>query len=416
VAHAAATTGRLSREPFVSSRRRWLVLAALSALAIAVLLHRTTDWLAPLLGAPVERQLERAQRAADSFPAPKPAASDGGVAAIRAPASSKRLQDILSRSDHWFDKARDAAAADDAVLWVRAVDMSTICSDMRIARPLTEEMWRAASPHDDDKKIQEMVVFSRRMREMPAQRLAMPASFVETFLAMLQTSADAGKDVPRPVVEGAAAALDEAMIAPVSEADRAAREQLLATHRAQCADESASMQGFLDAYRRGRERWLAAGATGALLNDRRAGWSSPSMSKLSERDYALVERIVQERQPDGLAKLLSTSVAWQLSLNSEPEDVRQGFASMFNSSVIAVLAGCELGVNDCSARGPAFLTLCLNLGGCHLPDVGALARYALARDGLDPNWFDRESARVVKAIYEADLAAIGVHREAVDEK
>lgn len=86
-------------------------------------------------------------------------------------------------------------------------------------------------------------------------------------------------------------------------------------------------------------------------------------------------------------------------------------AAFSASAMVAASTACELGVNDCSASSPRFKELCVSFGGCHLESVGAQVRFALARDGLDPQWLDREASRVVRAIREGNLDALGIRRK-----
>lgn len=208
--------------------------------------------------------------------------------------------------------------------------------------------------------------------------------------------------------------LDRAIVAaswaPLSTPDRAAFERVLTETRRWC---DGFPPDFMDERRAAGRRFLAQGATGALLQNTQAGWTSKQLDALDPRDFDLAERIVRERQPDGLARLLSAGNAYSLNLVAESSqlDWSAMAAAMAANGIVAALSACELGVNDCSANSPQFKQLCLQFGGCHLSSVGELVRYVLARDGLDPQWLDRETERVVRAIREGNLDALGIRRK-----
>ncbi len=198
--------------------------------------------------------------------------------------------------------------------------------------------------------------------------------------------------------------------APLSDLDRAASGRVLTETRRWC---DGFPSEFMDERRAAGQRFLAQGATGALLQNVQAGWTSQRLDSLEPRDFDLVERIVRERQPDGLARLLSSGNAYSLNLVTEGGSLDWSalLAAVAANGIVAALSACELGVNDCSATSPQFKQWCLQFGGCHTSSVGELVRYVLARDGLDPQWLDREAERVVRAIREGNLEALGIRRK-----
>lgn len=330
---------------------------------------------------------------------------DSARAVPRALTSSQRLAALYARGGDPRALAREAALSDDPVLWVRSLDLLLLCISGKFSPPLTPETtaaWRSGKQCMTEEQIADIVASQEKARQTPPVRWALAPNLAGVLTTMMARAVNAhGSDVER--------AIERAMEAPLSNADRAAREQILEGTRAHCAGEGGP-DPFV-AFREARARGVAQGATGALVRNRNAGWTSKSFEELSDADYALVERIVRERQPDGLAALLSQAgVSLHLPLLAEGAELgdRAVVAQLRGPVVVAALAGCALGVNDCSANSPVFKENCAEYGGCHLPDVAAQARYILARDGLDPQWFDREVARVVKAIYEGDLAAIGM--------
>lgn len=360
--------------------------------------------------------LQRAEHAAATIRSSAreaPEALPAGASPVRVTLpSARRLSAIYARGGDPRIQAHDAATADDPVLWVRSFDNLMLCSSGKVSQLLAPEAFaamRSGKKPMSDAEIAEVVSFSNKFRDAPPTRWALSYG----LMGKLEEIVASGVRAIDPAFERE---MERAMAAPLSERDQAAREQILASTRALCAGEDAPNPWA--AYREGRIRWTAQGATGALLRNKQAGWSSKTFDSLTEADYALVERLVRERQPDGLAALLSPSVAFDLRLLSrgDPQELRILLAPMAGGATVAALAACELGVNDCSANSPLFKQNCVDFGGCYLPDVAAQARYILARDGLDPQWFDREVARVVSAIYNGDLAALGIRRAALKPK
>lgn len=407
--------------PVFGRRWKWWQLCLL-ALLVTVLAMSCVAWLwrQSTIGSwrtrTFEIDLQRAELAAATIRAsagavPESLPAGASPVPVALP-SARQLSALYARGGDPRMQAHDAAIADDPVLWVRSFDNLMLCTAGKFSQPLSPEAlsaMRSGTKPMSDAEITELVSFSNKFRDAPPTRWALSYS----LMGRLEEIVANGVRAIDPAFERE---MERAMAAPLSERDHAAREQILASTRALCASEDAPNPWA--AYREGRIRWAAQGATGALLRNKQAGWSSKDFDSLAEADYALVERIVRERQPDGLAALLSAPGAFDLRLLSrdEPQELRLLLAQMAGRVTVAALVACELGVNDCSANSPLFKQNCVEYGGCYLPDVAAQARYLLARDGLDPQWFDREVARVVSAIYNGDLAALGIRRAALKPK
>jgi hypothetical protein len=365
-----------------------------------------------LWGMSDEEQLARAERAAAAAreSARSRAVTNASAPRSVSPSSATRIQALYAKGGDPRQVAREAALSDDPLIWLRSQDLNRLCLNAKFGKAIGAEEFRAAfagrTEYQDPAKINELVEFSRRMREAPARRLMPGANWTRAVLAWAANKSETPESEMGKLSEAA-------MGAPESATERAARDRLVERMRAFCQSEPDAGSSFFDEFRRARDRWIAQGATGAMLQEKSAGWTSTSLDALNDRDYALVERIVRERQPDGLAKLLSGSNAWRLNLVSESggNDLTMGLAKINVSRLVAVVASCELAVDTCSADSPAFIETCVSYGGCHLTDVPSLVRYVLARDGLDPAWIERESTRVVKAVWDGDLDALGVRRK-----
>jgi hypothetical protein len=168
--------------------------------------------------------------------------------------------------------------------------------------------------------------------------------------------------------------------------------------------------GFGPLYRETRDALVAQGALSALIFNENAGWTSKrQLSELSERDFALVERGIREQHPDALALLL-TRGAMRAELDGSllPEDAIS--MQFVGSGQVGWLAACELSVADCGPTSSEFRHMCLTFGGCDQPDLAALWRSVLARDGLNEGLLDQAVARLIHAIRVGDLDALGIGR------
>lgn len=297
-----------------------------------------------------------------------------------------------------------AAQSDDPVIWVQSLDMWSMCVSSRFARPMSEADILKAQKATSEPNLAQVMRQMNEWRDYPPLRLAVPEPY--------------GSVINNAVAKGLGAfdsALQKAMMdaswAPLSAADNAAYQRVQSETRRWC---ERFPEDFWDKRRAAGLGFAAQGSTGALLQNWQAGWTSKSLDELEPKDFELVERIIRERQPDGLARLFSQSNAFSsLNLVSDADKLPwSAMSAAFSASgIVAALTACELGVNDCSASSPRFKELCVSLGGCHLESVGAQVRYALVRDGLDPQWLDREASRVVRAIREGNLDALGIRRK-----
>ncbi len=332
----------------------------------------------------------------------QPGASAARDESSRPPLSTAaRLRVLYRRAD--FAAAVEAADSDDPAIWWHSLNWSILCMDPRF----TKASNIAALPPISGASAAEQKLMRESLdkyRDGPPMRLTLPerySTLLENVYAKRITSLD-------PELEKA---LYDASFASIAPAEAVARRYVIEQTRLMCA--SYDTEEFLRHYRVAHARWLAAGSTAAMLKNPKAGWTSKQFSELTDADYDLVERIVRERQPDGLARLLSQSIAGSLHMVSETERVESASALMAGlaaNQFISAIASCQLGVDDCSPQSPRFRDTCVNFGGCHLDDLAQVMNYILARDGLDPDWINREAERVVKAVWNGDLAALGIRR------
>jgi hypothetical protein len=174
--------------------------------------------------------------------------------------------------------------------------------------------------------------------------------------------------------------------------------------------------GFSDdlsrALRTARERGRLRGDLGVQLLDARGKSKDWSLTALNDYDYALLKRIIDERSPSGLAQLLLGPANSGLDTSDPrglPADAHGPLAMA--GYWVPQLVACDFGLADCSADSPWFKTTCMENGGCQASDFGAMLRYIMQRDGLDPTYFDRQAQRVRDAIYGGNLDALGIRRK-----
>lgn len=165
------------------------------------------------------------------------------------------------------------------------------------------------------------------------------------------------------------------------------------------------------AYRDQRAKFASQGVLSALLFNEQAGWTSGQrLNELSDRDYELVAKGFREQHPDVLASLLLRNrIRTDSGLFDLPDDAFLAHLALGHEA--ARITACQLNVADCSPAGNLFQEACLSYGGCDQPDFIALWRHVLARDGLNPNAFDRAVADLVAKIRAGDLDALGIHRK-----
>jgi hypothetical protein len=318
--------------------------------------------------------------------------------------SAKQLSRLYSERDV-AAAARAAANAADPAVWVQSLRLMFLCSDMRFTSlQMTAEQFRG--PGDDDAKAQQSKRMMDEMRDMPAMNLAPPkplrgmvAAYFQAFLANKETKID-------PALEEK---LNATGFAAMSPDDTLARDTLIKNTREGCKDHRFDYE----TYRAASVRWVAKGALGALIGNRQAGWTSGSLKELGDADYALVERAIVERQPDGVARILGGTNTWQLDLMHVDKELGNSAIALgfVGNKLVADLSLCQMGIADCGSNSPAFKEMCASIGGCHQPDLASLVRYALARDEIDATLIDQNVGRVVAAIYARDLAAIGIRKK-----
>jgi hypothetical protein len=201
-----------------------------------------------------------------------------------------------------------------------------------------------------------------------------------------------------------------ATLAPLNIAEREAFDEVRTTLANSC-DGKLFSNDFGPAYRAQRDKLAAQGVLSALIFNENAGWTSQrSLSALSERDFALVERGIREQHPDVLAMLLL-----RLNLNVEldaekmpPDEIGLALGLNYHG---ARLVACALQVAYCGRGSQIFQELCLSFGGCDQPDAPTLMRSVLVRDGLDPALMDEAVTNMVLKIRAGDLEALGIRRK-----
>jgi hypothetical protein len=198
--------------------------------------------------------------------------------------------------------------------------------------------------------------------------------------------------------------------APLDDTEAAAYSKVRDALAVECSGQIFASE-FGKAYRDQRAKFASQGVASALLFNDQAGWTSGQrLAELSDRDYELVAKGFREQQPDVLASLLLRSrIHGDSTLLDLPDDAY--FAQLALGHEVTRIAACELNVADCSPAGNLFQEACLSYGGCDRPDLVALWRHVLERDGLNPNAFDRAVADLVAKIRAADLDGLGIHRK-----
>ena len=326
--------------------------------------------------------------------------------------SSRRTADRMGEAFRDTDIRRAAFAAldsDDPAVWVQSMQLGLMCMDLRfspVASAYTADMFKGEK-NISAADAAAMAKHLNDFRDSPPSRVAFPQALrgiVGELLTSLFTPSE--KNIDPELAE----ALKDAQIAPVDAVEEASRAAIFQQTRAMCKDGLGD--DFWRKYRDARDRWAAKGALGALIGDKKSGWTSTGLLGLTEADYALVERAIREQQPDGLARLLSPGNSPILDL-LQLDDAQSNYALMFSISGgrhVGQVTLCQMGIADCSVDSPAFKDACSWYGGCHQPDLASLMRYVLARDDMDPTLIDRNVARVTAAIHANDLEALGVRR------
>jgi hypothetical protein len=305
----------------------------------------------------------------------------------------------LSKMHSLRDAKIAAAQSDDPVVWINSLYMGLEC----IMPHFSRDAQSVKSGEDDPIKAR----IDRIVANWMPYRVHIPLS-LERSAALHDLPSNPTTARQPKYTELDFEQFMQAM-ATVSQADRAAFDLIRARMHEACG---ASEEVFGLLFRENRQRWVDRGVLGALIFDEKSGWTSGRrLDDLSDRDYELVARAIAERSPDGLARLyLSTSAPIGNFLREDaPQDsLIWGLAA---PEMTRKLVLCELGLADCSGGSSFHVGACGMHGGCHEPDLAALIRYVLARDGLAPDLIDRNVARVLDAIRRGDLHALGIRRK-----
>jgi hypothetical protein len=347
--------------------------------------------------------LSRAKAATEQTPSSAPKADSLRTADI----SKRNNQPIIAkiRKIYRAPTIRESINAltnsDDPLIWVRDRDWAILCMSPQVGPPMTPDTF-AHGDYAEAKRI-EMATSHNTMRESVPLRLQFPEPWAGIINQLAFASASTfDSDLKK--------ALDIAVIAPMSVLEADTRTTLINVLRRDC-DGNVLNKDQLARSRQARAQWAARGATSALYQNGDYGWSSKSLRELTDRDYALVERMILERQPDGLARLLQTTALTSVFETSAIEQNSSVLMALTAPLLVTALATCKLELNDCSSDSPQFKTLCITNGGCDQPDIPTLLRYVSARDGFDPNWLNQQAETLIKKIHEGDLAALGIHRK-----
>jgi hypothetical protein len=291
---------------------------------------------------------------------------------------------------------------DDPTMAVHAMHWVVLCTNIHISDPLTPDSFIYDKKLTEAQRI-EMAHRHNKSREAPPPRLQFP----EPWAGILNKFALTGAAQFDPELEKA---LEIAVIAPMTEREAATRAKLITDLKRDCKGAIYQSEDTVRS-REVRAHWAARGATSALYQNKDYGWTSNSLRELNDQDYALIERIINERQPDGLAKLLN---GFAVNAVFDIEAIEQNSAMLMAVAaqmLVPPIAACKLGLDDCSSDNPRFKNICLTHGGCDQPDIPSLLRYISARDGFDPNWLDKQVETLIQKIREGDLAALGIRRK-----
>lgn len=193
-----------------------------------------------------------------------------------------------------------AAQSDDPVIWVQSLDMWSMCASSRFARPTSEADILKAQSATSEPNLAQVMRQMNEWRDFPPLRLAVP----EPYESVINNAVAKGLSAFDPALQKA---ITDASWAPLSVADNVAYRRVLSETRRWC---ERFPEDFWDKRRAAGLGFAAQGSTGALLQNWQAGWTSKSLDELAPKDFELAERIIRERQPDGLARLFSQSSAF----------------------------------------------------------------------------------------------------------
>lgn len=324
---------------------------------------------------------------------------------------AEKLRALGSMSDP-FEAQLFAVWSGDPLLLVSALYMTMHCSDPAVqlhGRNVREWMTEHGLDPKTGAKIppdERDVAMNEAAQQLGPRRIYPPAD-LRTEIAKRQRDWVPGQ------IEDVEASIEllKKLSAPLSPAEKSAYDTQIAQASTECRGRATAGTDFGTAYRAALDRMVASGVVSALLFNQKAGWQSKSTADLNDRDYELVERAINEAQPDGIARLLAANqyVVGNIDYTALPDDaIEAGLSLGFH---LGTLAACELGVSDCGPTSWRFRIACMGFGGCDQPDLATLLHHVFQRDGLDPRIIDREVARVVAAYRARDLEALGIRRK-----
>lgn len=311
-----------------------------------------------------------------------------------------------------FAAQMQAVRSGDPLLLTHAIYVTLHCSDLPVqfhGKSVRESLSQTSFDPKTGKQIppdEELIAMYETMLSAAPVRVRIPSDLVAD-VKRIEESWSLG-DPPDYVrrIE-----IHKKLAATLTPAQRATRSATIERSRDECRGRLLGNEEFGKEYRAALDRLAANGVVSALLFNRRAGWESDGLDKLTDHDYALVQRAVAEAQPDGIARLLiGGTVAVGRMDGSWASDESLGGALLLQFS-LGPLTACALGVSDCGPDSSRFRSACASYGGCDQPDLASLLRHVFERDGLDPAVIDAEINRVVDAYQRRDLDALGVRRK-----
>jgi hypothetical protein len=398
------------------SRRVWFFGAVITAAAISAFLLRgpSTNGASAQVAAKLERTQKTYRQAGSGI-------AHGALPPLAHPLANllpdvfaspiEKLRGLTAIGDPFAAQLR-AARSGDPLLLVHAINLTLHCADLPVqfyGKSVRQSMTEISVDPKTGKAIppdEGMIVLYEAMLSSAPSRVRMPPDIVADVKRVQETwSLGNPPDYARRIE------IQKKLSAALTDTQRASYSATIERSAAECRGRLLFGEEFGKEYRAALDRLVANGVASAQLFNRRAGWASEGLDKLTDHDYALVERAVAESQPDGLARLLvgGTAAVGKMDESwADEEALGGGLALYFN---LGPLTACALGVSDCGPDSAGFRSACAMLGGCDQPDLASLLRHVFERDGLDPAVIDREINRVVDAYRRRDLDALGIRRK-----
>lgn len=311
-----------------------------------------------------------------------------------------------------FEAQLRAVRSGDPLLLVHAIHLTLHCSDLPVqfhGKPVRQSMTDNSFDPKTGKKItpdEGLISMYETMLSSAPSRVRIPPDIVADVKRIQETWS-----IGDPPDYARRTDIQKKLAAALSDAQRASYSATIERSAAACRGRLIGSQEFYREYRGAQDRLVANGVVSAQLFNPRAGWKSDGLDKLTDHDYALVERAVAESQPDGLARLLigGTAAVGTMDESWAGEEALGGGLALYFS--LGPLVACAMGVSDCGPDSARFRSACAMYGGCDQPDLASLLRSVFERDGLDSAVIDREINRVVDAYRRRDLEALGIHRK-----